>query len=74
MRVPANGISQIVNGKRAFTGDTALRLAHWSGTSPRFRMKLQALCDVRMAEHQASAEIRSLPTRPKSTGTNAHPG
>jgi len=36
IRVPANRIRQIVNGKRAITGDTALRLAHWFGTSPQF--------------------------------------
>ena len=28
IRVPANRISQIINGKRSITGDTALRLAH----------------------------------------------
>lgn len=63
IRVPANRISQIVNGKRAITGDTALRLAHWFGTSPQFWMNLQTLYDVRMAEQQAGKEIRSLPTR-----------
>jgi addiction module HigA family antidote len=63
IRVPANRISQIVNGKRAITGDTALRLAHWFGTSPQFWMNLQALYDVRMAEKEAGAEIRVLPTR-----------
>jgi addiction module HigA family antidote len=36
IRVPANRISQIINGKRSITGDTALRLAHWFGTSPQF--------------------------------------
>jgi addiction module HigA family antidote len=64
IRVPANRISQIVNGKRAITGDTALRLAHWFGTSPQFWMNLQALYDVRLAEQQAGTEIRSLPTKP----------
>ena len=34
IRVPANRISQIVNGKRAITGDTALRLGHWFGNEP----------------------------------------
>mgnify|MGYP001123042749 CR=1 FL=1 len=53
IRVPANRISQIINGKRAITGDTALRLAHWFGTSPQFWMNLQALFDVRLAEQQA---------------------
>lgn len=64
IRVPANRISQIINGKRAITGDTALRLAHWFGTSPQFWMNLQALHDVRLAEQQARTEIRSLPTKP----------
>lgn len=69
IRVPANRISQIVNGKRAITGDTALRLAHWFGTSPQFWMNLQALHDVRMAEREAGAQIKSLPTRPAQART-----
>lgn len=64
IRVPANRISQIINGKRAITGDTALRLAHWFGTSPQFWMNLQALYDVRVAEQESGAEIMTLPTRP----------
>ena len=64
IRVPANRISQIVNGKRAITGDTALRLAHWFGTNPQFWMNLQALYDVRLAEQEAGAEIDALPTKP----------
>ena len=66
IRVPANRISQIVNGKRAITGDTALRLAHWFGTSPQFWMNLQALYDVRVAEREAGTEIRALPRRSSS--------
>lgn len=72
IRVPANRISQIINGKRAITGDTALRLAHWFGTSPQFWMNLQALYDVRLAEQQAGTEIRSLPTKPGKPKTD-HP-
>jgi antitoxin HigA-1 len=63
IRVPPNRISQIINGKRAITGDTAVRLAHWFGTSPQFWMNLQALYEVRLAQQQAGAEIRTLPTR-----------
>jgi len=70
IRVPANRISQIINGKRAVTGDTALRLAHWFGTSPQFWMNLQALYDVRVAEQEAGTEIKALPTKP---GTKAKP-
>ena len=67
IRVPANRISQIINGKRAITGDTALRLAHWFGTSPQFWMNLQALYDVRVAEQEAGTEIKRLPTRPTTS-------
>jgi addiction module HigA family antidote len=63
IRVPANRISQIINGKRSITGDTALRLAHWFGTSPQFWMNLQALYDVRLAEQEAGKEIKTLPTK-----------
>lgn len=72
IRVPANRISQIINGKRAVTGDTALRLAHWFGTSPQFWMNLQALYDVRLAEQEAGTEIKSLPTKPGKPKTD-HP-
>ena len=64
IRVPANRISQIINGKHAITSDTALRLARWFGTSPQFWMNLQALFDVRLAEKEAGKEIESLPTKP----------
>ena len=69
IRVPANRISQIINGKRSITGDTALRLAHWFGTSPQFWMNLQALYDVRIAEEEAGTEIKTLPTKPEKSPT-----
>ena len=72
IRVPANRISQIINGKRAVTGDTAIRLAHWFGTSPQFWMNLQALYDARLAEQEAGTEIKALPTKPAKSKT-AHP-
>ena len=72
IRVPANRISQIINGKRAVTGDTALRLAHWFGSSPQFWMNLQALHDVRLADQKAGTEIRSLSTKPVKPETD-HP-
>ncbi len=36
LAVPPNRITQIINGKRSITGDTALRLGHWFGISPQF--------------------------------------
>jgi len=51
--VPTNRVTQILNGTRSISGDTALRLGHFLGTSPRFWLNLQTLYDVRVAERKA---------------------
>lgn len=63
LRVPANRITQIVQGKRAITGDTALRLGHWFGMSAQFWLNLQGAYDIRVAGRTAGAEIARLPKR-----------
>lgn len=60
--VPANRITQILNGTRAITGDTALRLAHFFGTGAQFWLNLQTLYDLRLAEHKLGKSIKALPT------------
>jgi antitoxin HigA-1 len=59
--VPTNRITQIMNGTRSVTGDTALRLAHFFGTSAQFWLNLQSLYDLRIAEQKAGKSIKSLP-------------
>ena len=66
LAVPANRVSQIIQGKRAVSGDTALRLGHWFGMSPQFWLNLQSAYDMRVAEKISGAEIRKLPTRAKT--------
>lgn len=63
IKVPANRISQIINGKRAITGDTALRLAHWFKTNPMFWLNLQSDFELRQAEKACGRSIQNLPTR-----------
>jgi addiction module HigA family antidote len=63
LRVPANRITQILHGKRSVSGDTALRLGHWFGTSAQFWLNLQTAYDIRIAERMTGAEIRRLPKR-----------
>lgn len=41
IKVPANRVNQIVNGKRAITGDTAIRFGLALNTSPEFWLRLQ---------------------------------
>lgn len=60
--VPTNRITQILNGRRAITGDTALRLAHFFGSSAEFWLNLQSLYDIRIAERKSGKAIRALPT------------
>lgn len=59
--VPTNRITQILNGQRTITGDTALRLAHFFGTSPEFWLNLQSLYELRLARQKAGKAIKSLP-------------
>lgn len=74
INVPANRVSQIINGKRAITGDTALRLGHWFRTSADFWLNLQVAHDLRLAEQAAGEEIDSLPVRPEGTSQPQGPG
>ena len=60
--VPTNRVTQILNGRRAITGDTALRLAHFFGTSPEFWLNLQSLYEIRLAEQKSVKLIKTLPT------------
>jgi addiction module HigA family antidote len=62
MNVPTNRITQILNGTRAITGDTALRLAHFFGTSAQFWLNLQSLHDLRLAQEKVGKSIKALPT------------
>ena len=66
LRVPTNRITAILNGQRAVTGDTALRLGHFFGTSAEFWMNLQKLYELRIAEQETGNIIEGLPTLAKS--------
>lgn len=63
VKVPANRISEIIRGRRSITGDTALRLGHWFGTTPQFWINLQSAYDLRVAEREAGEAIERLPRR-----------
>jgi addiction module HigA family antidote len=63
LAVPPNRMTQIIQGKRSITGDTALRLAHWFGTDPQFWLNLQAAYEIDVAVEQVGDEIKKLPTK-----------
>ena len=64
--VPTNRVTGILNGHRAITGDTALRLAHFFGTTAQFWLNLQSLYELRIAHRKAGKSIKHLPTLKRS--------
>ena len=66
INVPTNRITQILNGTRAITRDTALRLAHFIGTSAQFWLNLRSLHDLRLARERVGKSIKALPTLKQS--------
>lgn len=57
LRVPATRMTAIVNGERAVTADTALRLARFFRTSAEFWMGLQAMYDLTKARQEIGRDI-----------------
>ena len=59
LRVPANRLSAIVNGKRSITAGTAMRLGRYFGTSAQMWINMQARYDLEIAEDELAETIRS---------------
>jgi addiction module HigA family antidote len=57
--VPSGRITDILNGKRGISADTALRLARYFGNEARFWLNLQLLYDLELAEQEHGREIAS---------------
>jgi addiction module HigA family antidote len=63
--IPVNRMTQILNGQRGVTADTALRLARYFGTSAEFWMNLQQIYELRLAEQEAGRTIATR-VRPRA--------
>ena len=77
INVPVNRITGIINGTRAITADTAIRLGHWFGTSAEFWLNLQKLYELRRAHADVGAAVERLPSlvaflRERSTRPDEH--
>ncbi len=57
LHVPANRITQIVEGRRSITGETALRLARYFGTSAEFWLGIQKDYDLEVARDEFEAQV-----------------
>jgi addiction module HigA family antidote len=65
LAVPPNRISEIVNGKRAITADTALRLQRYFGVEAQFWLNLQSEYDLRIVRRKIwnDLEQRIIPVQ-----------
>jgi len=65
LAVPPNRISEIVNGKRGITADTALRLERYFGVEAQFWLNLQSEYDLRMMKRKIGRDIerRIIPVK-----------
>jgi len=68
--VPPNRISEIVNGKRAITADTALRLQRYFGVEAQFWLNLQSDFDLRITKRQKWLDIKRNIIPIKNLGTS----
>src|SRR5215469_4131224 len=59
--VPVNRVTGIINGQRAITADTALRLGHRFGTSAEFWLNLQKLYELRLAREEIGDRVERRP-------------
>jgi hypothetical protein len=57
LRVPSGRITQILNGKRGISAETALRLARYFGNSAQFWVNLQSRYDLALVEQNIGAKI-----------------
>lgn len=59
LHVPKNRITEIINGKRGITADTALRLGRYFGTGGEFWLNLQKNYELRLAEQTVGKTIEA---------------
>ena len=57
LRVPSGRITQIINGKRGISAESALRLSRYFGNSARFWMNLQTRYDLAIAEQDIGEKV-----------------
>jgi addiction module HigA family antidote len=72
IEVPVNRVTEIINGQRSITADTAIRLGHWFGTSPEFWLNLQKLHELRVAQAEIGKHVAKLPRLSDRKSSDGH--
>lgn len=63
--VPVNRVTQILNGQRGISADTALRLGQWFGSGPEIWLDLQKDHELRIAEAEIGEALKGIAHRPE---------
>jgi addiction module HigA family antidote len=63
--VPVNRVTQILNGQRGISADTALRLGQWFGSGPEIWLDLQKDHELRIAEAEIGEVLKGIAHRPE---------
>ncbi len=71
LHIPTNRITEILKGRSAITGDTALRLGHFFDTTAEFWLNLQKAFELRLAKKKSWKAIKVLPTLKERAQTHA---
>lgn len=64
--VPSGRATDILNGRRSITADTAVRLGRYFGNDPRFWVGLQSQYDIAVVERDRGQDISRQVRRPRS--------
>lgn len=59
-RIDQKRISEIINGKRSITADTALRFSRFFGNSAQFWLNIQAHYDLEQKARELSKELKTI--------------
>lgn len=57
LHVPTGRVTQIINGQRSISADSALRLSRYFGTTPQFWLNLQSRYDLQLAQDKAGEVV-----------------
>ena len=73
LSVPPNRVTEILNGRRGITADTALRLSRYFGTTPQLWLNLQMSFELRTAQIEAGKDIEERVRPREAAQVNGSP-
>lgn len=60
IHVPHNAVTGIMNGERSISAQMAIRLGRAFGTTPQYRLNLQSIYDLKLAQAEMPAEVLQI--------------